>query len=248
MDNLEFLDSPEGENAETQPETVEQPTDEAQPQTEAAEPENQEPSTERPRDEHGRFTKREAEPVMVPLAALHETRDKLRLLEAELMQMRQPQQQQPQMPDVFEDTAGYTATLQTQMGALVANATLNMSEEFTRQQAGDETVNAAQEWGRQMIASSPAFAQAFYQQRNPYGFLVQAYQRQQSLSRIGDDPKDIEDYLAWKNAQAQLQQPAQANHPTQGTPTRSIASATSAGGGVQHSAVGPGVAFSEIFK
>ena len=250
MDNLDFLDSPEGENAETQPvETVE--TEEAQPQPEAETPQEEQPKAEespsRERDEKGRFKPKEEQkdgPVMVPLSALHETRDKVKALEAQLAQFSQPQQQPQPVPDVFENPDGFYQHIQQQIAQTALNDRLNLSEEMTRQAAGDETVNAAQEWGRQQFAANPALAQQFYQQRNPYGFLVQQYQRQQALETLGDDPKEIEAFKAWKAAQAQIQQQPNTETPT---PPKSIASATSAGG-LQNIATGPTVAFDNVFR
>lgn len=254
MDKLDFLDGAEAPNAETQPEeaTAAEPQTAEQPPEPPKEPEqaSEQPSSERPRDEHGRFAKKEEapEPVMVPLAALHETRDKVKALEAQLQAM-QPQQEQPQaVPDMFEDPQGYHAYIQNTISQTALNDRLNISEEMARQSAGEETVNAAQEWGRQQLTSNAAFAQQFYQQRNPYGFLIREYQRHQALSALGDDPKQIEAFKAWQAAQAQIQQqPAQADPQQQPNPPQSIASAPSAGG-MQTIAVGPGVAFDSVIK
>lgn len=253
MDNLDFLDSPEGGNDAAQPvETaVEQPKEEAQPQPEAEQPQEEQPKAEPPpsreRDEKGRFKPKEEPkdgPVMVPLSALHETRDKVKALEAQLAQFSQPQQQPQPIPDVFENPDGFYQHIQQQIAQTALNDRLNLSEEMTRQAAGDEAVNAAQEWGRQQFAANPALAQQFYQQRNPYGFLVQQYQRQQALETLGDDPKEIEAFKAWKAAQAQLQQQPNTDTPN---PPKSIASATSAGG-LQNIATGPTVAFDNVFR
>lgn len=250
MDNLDFLDSGEPENAEVTPvETVaEQPTQEVeQPQAEAAPQEETTAQKEaRERDEKGRF-KAKDEPIMVPLKALHETRDEVRALRSQLEALQpQAQPQVQQVPDIFENPEGYAAFLQSQIQSVTLNERLNTSEELVRQTAGDETVNAAQEWGRQMLASNPAFAQAFYQQRNPYGFLVKEHQRFQTVSQLGDDPDQIKAFLAWKSAQGQVSQGEQPVSQQQSAPPPSIASATSAGG-VQHVASGPTVAFDNFF-
>jgi hypothetical protein len=255
MDNLEFLDSPEGGNDAAQP--VETPVAEAAAEAPAEptpEPESEtaEQKATRERDEKGRFKAKEEDksPVMVPLTALHETRDEVKALKAQLAAMQQPQQQIPQVPDMFGDPDGYTAYIHNEIAATALNDRLNLSEEMVRQSSGDDVVNAAQEWGKRQFAANPALLQQFYQQRNPYGFLVQQYQRQQLMAELNDaDPKEIEAFKAWKAAQAQLQQqqPAQAEIPTQSAPPKSIASATSAGG-MQSIAMGPTAAFDEIFQ
>ena len=251
MDNLDFLDAGEPANTEAQP--AETPAAEAPPEPQAAEATPTEATPEKPapaRGPDGKFAKKEpeAEPIMVPIQALHETRDKVKDLEARIaaLQPQQAQPQQQQVPDMFESPEAYTAYLQNQISQVALNERLNLSEEMVRQSAGDETVNAAQEWGRQQMASNPAFAQEFYGQRNPYGFLVQRYQRHALMSQLGDDPKQIEAFLAWKTAQGQVQQQPEPQ-PSPAPPPRSIASATSAGG-VSHQAIGPGVAFGDAIK
>jgi hypothetical protein len=258
---LEFLDGGEPPKDEVQPEQKE----EARPQPEA--PKDEIP----PRDESGKFKAREQEiptaqpatppvvpegtpkeePIMVPLAALHETRDKVKALEAQLEQFRpRPQPQQPvAIPDPLDDPEGYHLFQEQRVQQAIFNNTLNISEEMARGTHGDELVNAAQQWAQQQFAANPALYAEFSQQRNPYGYIVQQYQRQQMLSRLGGDPKEIEAYLAWKQASAATQQQpaAPAANPATPAPPRSIVDAPSAGG-VQHTASGPGVAFDEVIK
>jgi hypothetical protein len=251
MDNLEFLDAGQPANGEVAPTPqAEAPTQEAAPVTgeQPTEPvaETAEQKATRERDERGRFKAKEAdEPVMVPLKALHETRDEVKALKAQLEALNRPQQE-PQVPDMFADPEGYQAYLAHSVRETVLNQTLNISEEMTRQQAGDEIVNEATEWARQAFQANPAFYQSFIQQRNPYGFLISEYRRQQAFSQIGD-PKEIEAFLAWKQAQSAAPQPGATPQPQPQRPTGSIASAPSAGG-AQHIATGPGVAFDNVIK
>lgn len=256
MDKLEFLDGAEAPNEEVQPEAKAPEAAPAEPATEAA--------PERARGPHGRFVAKEApapvaatpeapaastvpepapEQPMVPLAALHETRDKVRDLEAQLAALKpkaQPQPQVPQAPpDVFEDPDGFSQWQQQQ----IANVRLNISEEMARDKFGDELVDAARDWATAQFQANPAFAQEVLSQRHPYAYAVKVYQKQQSLSQLGDDPTEIQAFLAWKQAQS-AQPAAQAAQP-QPAPPKSIAAAPSAGG-VQHTAVGPGVAFDNM--
>lgn len=245
MDNLDFLDGSEEPNVDVHAEeTVETPEVEA-PEAEA-QPEAEPETAERPRDEHGRFARKEEpkpEPIMVPLAALHETRDELKQLKAQLEQFQQPRQQQQALPDPVEDPEGYAAYQNASVQQAVLNTRLDLSEEMTRTAIGDELVDQARDWGLAQFRSNPAFQAEVLRQRNPYGYLVKEYQRQTALAKIGD-PAEIDAFLAWKQAQEATQQAA----PTAETPIppRSIASAPSAGG-VQHQAVGAGVAFDNIF-
>jgi hypothetical protein len=248
MDNLEFLDGAEAPNGEAAPvveAAVEAP---AEVVTTEAEPVSEQKGPSRGPD--GKFAKKEAdEPIMVPLKALHETRDEVKALRAQLEAATRPPQtqQQSQVPDMFEDPEGYQSFQTQQLQTAVFNSTLNISEEMTRQQVGDDLVNEVQQWGAQAFQANPAFYQQFAQQRNPYGFLVSAYKRQQAVSQIGDDPKQIEAFLAWQQAQTAAPQPAATPQSQPQRPTGSIASAVSAGG-VQHTAMGPGVAFDNVIR
>jgi hypothetical protein len=248
MDNLEFLDAGEPANGEVAPtpqaEAPSETVTEATAETPVA-PETEQKGPTRGPD--GKFAKKEAEePVMVPLKALHETRDEVRSLKAQLDALNRPQtQQQPQVPDMFEDPEGYQAHLANQVQQTIFNQTLNISEEMTRQAVGGELVDQATEWARQVFSVNPAAHQIFASQRNPYGWLVSEYQRQLAMSQIGTDPKQIEAFLAWQ--QAQKAQPAATPQPQPQRPTGSIATAVSAGG-AQHTAMGPGVAFDNVIR
>jgi hypothetical protein len=237
MDNLDFLDAGEPVNGDVAPtpqaEAPSETVTEAAAETPAA-PEAEQKGPSRGPD--GKFAKKD-EPVMVPLAALHEARDELRALKARMEQLSQPQQQASPVPDIFENPEGFTGHIQSQIAQATLNTTLNISEEITRQSAGSETVD-----------QDPALYQQFLSQRNPYGWLVSEYQRQSAMSQIGSDPKQIEAFLAWQQAQQAQPQPAATAAPPQPQrPTGSIASAVSAGG-AQHTAMGPGVAFDNVIR
>jgi hypothetical protein len=240
---LEFLEGGEPPKDEVQP--VETPPVEAAPTVETPEPTAEKPAPVRGPD--GKFAKKEPEePVMVPLKALHETRDEVKALKAQLDAFNKPREQTPQQaPDIFEDPDGFRNHMQSEMQRQILNTTLNLSEEMVTQQVGADTVELAKQWGTQAFQANPGLYQSFIQQRNPYGFLVAEYQKQTMISQIGNDPKEIQAFLAWK--QAQQASPAQVATPQPQRPTGSIATAPSAGG-AQHQATGPGVAFDEHFR
>lgn len=207
MDILEELNGsqePNGEAVSTEPQAeapvAEAPAEEAQPEVED--------KPDRPRGPDGKFAKKE-EPVMVPLQALHETRDEVKTLKAELDKLRQPQQPQ-QVPDIFENPEGFAGHIQTQIAQATINTTLNISEEMARASAGNEVVDAAQQWGAEAFKANPALAQQFFSQRNPYGFLVQQYQRATLMQQLGDDPAQIEQFIKWREAQSAPQPTPQA--------------------------------------
>ncbi len=251
MDNLDFLDGGQPPSAEAQPQEIaaQEPAEQPQAEQQAEAPQEQPAPerAERPRGPDGKFVKKD-EPVMVPLQALHETRDELKALKAQLETLQKPPEapQAQQVPDIFENPEGYQAHIQNQLNERLTNVALNMSEATARRTMGDDLVAAAQEWGKQALPANPGFAQAFYSNPDPYGFLVDQFKQQMLVARIGTDPKQLEAFLAWQQ-QGQAPQPAQATSETTPTPTSSIASATSAGG-VSHTAVGPGVAFGNFIK
>lgn len=223
MDILDELNGSPEPNEGTQTQEATEPQAETAEATEA--PETEKPA--QPRGPDGKFAKKETdEPIMVPLAALHETRDELKALKARL-EGSQPKPEAPTVPDIFENPEGYQSHIQTQISQALTNERLNLSEELVRQSAGDEAVNAAQEWAKQQFHSNPALAQQFYSQRNPYGFLVKEYQRQQALASL-EDPKELEEFRAWKAQKANpAQAPAPAAAPAPAIPT-TLADAQSA--------------------
>lgn len=252
MDNLEFLDGPEGPNEDVR---AAEPVI-AEPVVETIEPIEPEAPKGPTRGPDGKFVAKEAEPVIaaptpeaitpapnappegyVPVGVVKELRDEIRALKVAPQQPVQP------MPDIFDDPEGFIEYQNHQR----LNDKLDISEEMARTQFGDELVDAARDWALNQFGVNPAFQQQVMNQRNPYGFAVQQFKRHQALDKLGGDNDEIERFLAWKQAQAAIQAQPAATPNLQPTPTASIASAPSAGG-VQHQAVGPGVAFDETIR
>lgn len=189
------------------------------------------------------------EPIMVPLAALQEVRDELKTVKSDFASYREQQVPQPatvEVPDRYEDPEGYDQHQQFQSQQRVLNVKLDLSEEMMREKHGDELVDKAKSWALEQFRSKPGFQQEVLSQRNPYGYVVQHYQRDQIAGSVTQD--DFAQFQAWKAAQANPQ-PAPAVQPaqTQELPPPSLVSAPSAGG-VQHTAQGPGVAYDGLFK
>lgn len=231
MENLPFLEGNEPEEAVIEDIQPEATPVEDQPQSEAP-----------VRDEHGRFApKDKPEQPMVPLAALHETRDRLRDLEARLAQQEQQPEPQP-IPDVFEDQQGFTTAIQSQIQQALYTERLNMSQRFAEQKFGADEVTAALEWGRNRCASDPGFNASVMGNPDPVGYAVEQYRRDQIASQVSLD--EYEQFKAWKSAQETVQQP-QAPQPAP-TPPRSINSLPSSGGAA-HVPIGPGQAFDTLF-
>lgn len=176
----------------------------------------------------------------VPLSALLDERDRRKaeadraaMLEAQLRQITQSQQP-VQMPDPLEDPEGYQAFVGEQIQRNAINSTLNMSEVMARSTFGDDVVNAAQQWAKQRMQVDPYFQDRLTSSPHPYQMVVNEYQRDTAVAKLGD-ATGIDEFLAWKAAQQQLsapqqQQPAPTGAHQQQAPPKSIASAPSAGG------------------
>lgn len=181
----------------------------------------------------------------VPLATVLDTRDKLKE-ERQARQKLEEQLRVYQAPPPSPDDPDYVSHQLQQTQMAVASARLDMSEDNARDKFGDETVDAAKEWALQRFSENPAFQAEVLGQRNPYGYAVQQFQRQQALGKLGD-PSEVEGYLAWKAAQAGQAAAPAAVPETPAIPSRSLASAPGAGGGVDHAPTGPGVGYAALF-
>jgi len=163
--------------------------------------------------------------------------DRIKALEAQLQQF----QQAPQPIDLSSIQNDPALIEQTVQGART-DAVFSFSEKIAREKHGDETVNAAKEWGLQRAQQNPAFAAEYLRQEHPIDWAVKQFKRDKILNEIGDDPDAfIEARIAARLGQAgtatpnQAQQPAASPQPTASTPApaappRSLASAPAAGG------------------
>lgn len=241
MDNLSFLEEP----TELESTAQEVPA-------EAPEPTNDTPA-EQPRGPDGKFASKEAEtppepkpePIMVPLAALQETRDKVRDLESKLQQA-QPPQQSVQKPDIFADPDGYDQYQEQRLQSALYQERYRSSERFAVMKYGEDSVKEAVNWAVQKATSDPHFNAQAFSSPDPVGFAVEQHQREQIASQV--KPDEYQQFMAWKAAQGQ---PAQAAAPPQqetqpSAPPASIASLPSSGGAT-HVPTGPGQAFDNLF-
>lgn len=259
MDNLEFLDA--GEPASEAKQPVEAPTVEAgQPTPEA--PAEAQPS--QPRGVDGRFAPKEAapepqpappvaaEPVaekpavppgFVPVGVVQELRDEIRSLKAPAQP--RPQPEAVPMPDPIDDPEGFAQYQNNLVQERIYATNLNWSRRVNEIQHGKELIGKVLEWGVAKCDEDPYFNARLKASDDPVGEALAEYQRTQI------DPSKWQEFVAWQQAQAALAspQPAAPAAPPQpvATPPVSIASAPSAGG-VQHQAVGPGVAFDETIR
>jgi hypothetical protein len=233
MEDEDFLAAVEADNAN---EPVIEPAPEPVVEAPAApaEPEQPAPAAEPANPLTPPVVDVKPEPGFVPISALLDTRDKLRERDAEIARLReqQPQPQAQPIPDPLDDPEGFASYQSASAHTAALNVKLDMSEEFVRQQRGDEIVDKARDWAMEQFQRRPGFQQEVLSQRNPYSYVVQQYEREQIASNVTAD--DFAQFQAWKQAQAQLtqqQQPAAPAAPlSPAAPPRSLASAPAAGG------------------
>jgi hypothetical protein len=175
---------------------------------------------------------KQPEPGFVPLAAMLDTRDKLKAAEAELARYRAAQQQtQPvEMPDPYEDPEGFQAAQQAQVNSQLYQMNLRFSERLATVQHGPEKVAAARDWAFQKCAEDPHFNAKVLASDDPFGIAISEYEREQIASKV--TPDEFAQFQAWKAAQSQVTQQAASTAPpnqTSAIPPRSLASAPSAG-------------------
>lgn len=128
-----------------------------------------------------------ADAPMVPLAALHEVRDELKTVKAQLTQ--KPVEPEP-MPDPIEDPEGfanYSAKREEQFASTVEgrlyNQKVGMSEFQYAQQHGKEAAESLKEW----FGTQPAHIQEEARQHpHPFAFAHELKQRNEIAEKFSD--------------------------------------------------------------
>lgn len=161
----------------------------------------------------------------VPQGVVKELRQELRELKA---RANQPATEAaPEPVDMFADPEGFNQ----QINQRILNTKLDLSEAMNAERHGGEVVERAKEWALEQFSQNAAFRAEVLSKPDPYGFVIREMRRHEALAKLGDaDPSEIEQFHAWKAAQAQTQQAAPAAEVQQATPPpRSMASAPNAG-------------------
>ena len=230
----DFLAAVEADNATTPAEEPKEPEAPVEPEAPKPEPEAPAPAEPAPAEPAtvAEVTK-QPDPGYVPIGVVLDTRDKLKAAEAELERFRSQQQPEPaEIPDPDLDPLGFAQYQQAVNQQALLNTKLDISEEMARERHGADLVDRAKAWALQRFAENPAYQAEVLRQRHPYSHVVTEFQRNEALGKLGD-PTEIDRYLAWKEAQGQVEQ-QQGGQPPPPTPTpsippRSLASAPSAG-------------------
>lgn len=186
----------------------------------------------------------EADPKQVPLRALQEEREKRQALERQFAELKarvdQPQQvaQQPQRqqaPDPYEDPEGYNAYVQSTVAQTEWKMRAEMSGRFAEDKYGKDTVEAAILWAQAEGAKDPTLGQRVQLQSSPVEFVVQEYQRSQTLQAL--QGKSLDDYLqeqavakGWIVSQADGAVVPSQQKPSSPTPPKSLSRAPGNGG------------------
>jgi hypothetical protein len=147
----------------------------------------------------------------------------LAALQAELAQLKSPQQQ---VPDVMQDPQGFAQSLEQRMQTALINERVNLSYAMAKRSHPDFDEVMA-EWPA-LYQQNPAIYQAALQQEMPAEWAYQQVKRMQFLQEVGDDPSTYRTKLEqelrakWEAERMPEQRPAPV------APPPSLATATSA--------------------
>lgn len=127
--------------------------------------------------------------------AYKDEKDKRQALETELGTMRrqlhdfQQRQAAPvDVPDFYDDPAGFMGQQIARMEQARLDDRLNMSEAIARRTLGDDVVSKAQEWALAAGRADPALGARIVNSADPYGEAVHLYQQASAMQEMGGDP------------------------------------------------------------
>jgi len=250
------LDDVFGETLEAaEPEIVQEPEATVEPAPETVEepaPEPSQPVAEQPQ---------RAEPGYVPIDAMLTEREKRQAAERELASYRA--QAKPQdVPDPFDDPAGYQQHVDQRMNEGLQAQKANMSYALAVRDYGKDDVEAARAWALDKAQKDPLFGQqvetVFQNEMLPVDWVVQQHKRDALLTDIGD-PAKIDDWFereAAKRGFAKQNAPAPAAIPAaipqQAAPPvkvpRSLATQGASPSDLRHVASGPLAGVDALFS
>lgn len=156
---------------EPTPETVEEPTPPTQPEVEQHRP----------------------EPGYVPLNAVLEEREKRQAAERRIAEF-EAQAKPQEVPDPFDDPAGYQRHFEAQLDQRLQAQRADMSYQFAVREHGKDKVEEARAWAMEKAKSDPVFNQqvgvVFQTEASPVDWVVQQHKRDALLSDIGGNVDD----------------------------------------------------------
>lgn len=146
------------------------------------------------------------EQAFAPVAALLDEREKRQAAERranELQQWRDQQEAQARRqpaPDPDQDPAAFRAHQAQQLDQVFWDQRLEMSRGFAEMRHGPEKTTQAFQWGVERCDFDPFFNAKVRASKDPVGFVVGEYQREQLVSTM--TPERIAAFQAWEAAQA----------------------------------------------
>lgn len=216
-------------------------TPDAEPETPATTPEPEAPADPEPATEAATETV-DTPTSQVPLAALKEEREKRQALERKMAELESrvgqqptqtPQAQRQKAPDPYEDPEGYDAYVQSTVAETEWRMRAEMSGRFAEAQHGKDTVEAAITWAQEQARQDPTLEVRVRSQASPVEYVVQEYQRSQTLQQLGgksfeDAAREFAQSQGWIVSQPGADAPLQ--KPSSPTPPKSLSQAPGNGG------------------
>jgi len=174
---------------------------------------------------------------VIPLTTFLDVRDKLSAAEKEARELRawreqqEAQSRQP-LPSRDEDPEAYEAHQRQAMDDSMFVMRRDFSRNFANITHGQQTVDAAFEWGADLCGKDPHFNAKVRAHPDPVNFVVSEWKRDQVASKV--DPSRYEAFLAWEASGGASPAPAQpgaqpAPTPAPVAPRPSLAGGPSAG-------------------
>jgi hypothetical protein len=185
---------------------------------------------------------------------MHEERFKRQEFEARLAEAQRQldammANQEPEyQPTLDEDPVAFLSMQMAQMERQRFYDRRELSKELALKDYGAETVTEAQRWAEARCAQDPAFNDRMLRSAHPFKEAIAEFQRDKVVQTV--TPSDLQEFMAWKAAQAGMSQAPRAApvaSPAVSQQPKSLVSAPSAGGH-QAIATGPGAAFNSVFK
>lgn len=206
------------------------------------------------------------EPSQVPLAALHEERDRRQAAERQLAEFQakakpaEPVAPKP-IPDVLDDPKGYQTAQDQKIAEQAFEIRRDFSWRFAVKEHGADAMATVKDWAGQKANSDPAFNLQLLQSDDLYETAVTAWKQEQLLSKVqGVDPATFDAFLAWQASQVgsqtappvipqaiPLTAPAAASPTPPPTPPPASLAAIPSAGGIQPVSLDPGEAFEALF-
>lgn len=165
----------------------EQEPDQVEEEPKAEEP--QEEPTPEPEEETGTPP---GEPEEWTKAAVMDERRKRQELQQQVDDLRRQMEAKPSepvrpepLPDPLEDSEAHAAALETRVNQMVNNRFLNMSKAMHKAQKGDVVDEAEKAYGA-AAQSDPSLWASLNSAPDPYGHVVDWYEKKQAMAEIGD--------------------------------------------------------------